>query len=825
MFGHYLATALAKIRKTPFTTFANIVTLAMGLACFIAAWGIATWWQSGDTYHREAERTFVVGQALTPHGQADSALGSRSAVVAARFLREDFPEFDEIASIDWRPQVPVSAGDRKQLLNFAFADPAFLRIFDFDFITGSKDALGKPGSVVLTEDAARRLFGSTNALGQSVRIDTTRDATVTGVIRAVRQPSFMGAGRDAEVNFDMIADWDSVPHDNIENWVGTSGWTFVALKPGVTVGDINRRLPDFVQRRVPPENLKLVGFRMQLFPVSEISTRTLDRVLFASNGMGLTAVSVLLGLGLLTLIVACANYASLATAQAASRAKEFGMRRVVGAGIGAVMMQAWLEALVLTIIALALAIGVLAVASPFIMSSASIDVLYFLTLGPKSWALVAGIVLAAAAVAGAYPALILSRIRPADALRSGKSRSGPGFVASILVGIQFASASFLLILVTVAQQQRVHLEEAALAPHSDPIIALNNILPLGITIDMLETELKAIPGVKSVTVSDRLPWTSDGSVIGLARTVDPAASAPNAFLKQVGYNYFETLDLGLVAGRTFDRQHEIKPNLMLAANGAEPIPVVVDRTFAEAMAFPSPAAAVGQVVWLPEKLTNMFQRPRQSVRIIGVVEADRMRMGATPFTGNWYIYAPGSAIMGEAQIPSVKIAKENVAETLKAIETAWTKLSPEVPLNVSFLDQLFEQSYRQFARIGQVFIGLAIAAFAIASVGLLGIAVHVAVKRRHEVAVRKTLGSSAARVVGLLLTDFSKPVLIGNVIAWPLAWVAANAYLASFANRIDLTVAPFLVSMGLTLLLAWAAVIGVVLKAATVHPASVLRRA
>jgi putative ABC transport system permease protein len=716
------------------------------------------------------------------------------------------------------------------LLDVAYAETGFLRIFDFEFIAGSKEALDKPGSVVLTEEAAQRLFGTESPLGKSVRIDSKRDASVTGVIRAVRQPSFMGTNSDAELPFDMLGDWASSPgaaaYDQQDFWVGTSGWTFVMLKPGASIRDVNARMPAFVQKHVPADNLKLVKFRFEAFPVSEISTRNLDRRLFAASGMGLTTVSVLLGLGLLTLVVACANYASLATAQAASRAKEFGMRRVVGAGSWTVMLQAWLEALVLTLIALALAIGMLALASPFILSSASIDVLYFLTLGPKSWSLVAGIVLAAAFVAGAYPALILSRIQPADALRSGKSRTGPGFVASILVGIQFASASFLLILVTVAQQQRSHLEEAALTPHSDPIIALNNILPLGITIDTLETELKAITGVKSVTVSDRLPWTSDASVIGLAKTIDPSATAPSAYLKQVGYNYFETLDLGLVAGRTFDRQHEIKPNLMLAGNGAEPIPAVIDRTYAEDMGYPSPAAAIDQVVWLPEKLTNMFQRPRQSVRIIGVVESDRMRMGAnSAISGHWYIFAPGSTIMGEAQIPSVKIAKENVAGTLKAIEATWSRLSPEVPLNVTFLDQLFERSYRQFARISQVFIGLAIAAFVIASVGLLGIAVHVAVKRRHEVAVRKTLGSSAARVVGLLLTDFSRPVLVGNVIAWPLAWVAANAYLSSFADRIDLTVAPFLVSMGLTLLLAWAAVIGVVLKAATVHPASVLRRA
>jgi putative ABC transport system permease protein len=152
-------------------------------------------------------------------------------------------------------------------------------------------------------------------------------------------------------------------------------------------------------------------------------------------------------------------------------------------------------------------------------------------------------------------------------------------------------------------------------------------------------------------------------------------------------------------------------------------------------------------------------------------------------------------------------------------------LAPNIPLDLRFYDDLFQLRYWTYAQFGNLFLLLAGIAFTISTLGLLGIAVHAASRRRHEIAVRKTLGSSAARIVRLLLTDFSIPVLIGNVLAWPLAYVAAQAYLSAFAARIDLTPAPFAASLAITLLIAWAAVIGVVLKAATVHPASVLRRA
>jgi putative ABC transport system permease protein len=159
------------------------------------------------------------------------------------------------------------------------------------------------------------------------------------------------------------------------------------------------------------------------------------------------------------------------------------------------------------------------------------------------------------------------------------------------------------------------------------------------------------------------------------------------------------------------------------------------------------------------------------------------------------------------------------------VRRAFDELAPNIPADIRFFDQLFEQGYRQYGRISQLFVLLAGAAFAIASVGLLGIAVHAASQRRHEIAVRKTLGSSVTGVIRLLLTDFSLPVLIGNLLAWPLGYLAAQIYLSAFAHRIELTPTPFLISMAITLLIAWAAVIGVVLKAASVRPAEVLRHA
>jgi putative ABC transport system permease protein len=828
MLAHYLAVALAKFRKTPFTTAANVLTLALGLACFIAAFGIASWWRLSDSYHARADQTFVFGVVFTAAGGVPTPMNVRTPATLAPYLREDFPELETVVRVFAEEEVPVAAGESKQLLNAAFAEPDFLKVFDFEFVAGSREALAEPGGVVLTEDAAARLFGDAPALGRTLRLSDSRDAVVTGVIKAVRPPSFMGASSDVELRFDMIGDWGSSPggidRDTRPFWQGANSYTFGVLRPGASIAAVNEKLPAFIERRAPRETLDAIALHVEAFPVSEIATRTLDALLFAQSGAGLTATLALIGLGLLILGVACVNYASLASAQAVAGAKDVCLRKVLGAGRGQVMAQSWTETALLSLAAVAVALLVLGAAVPFVRTRIGVDPLYFLGQGLAPLAALGGLVVAVTLLAGGYPALVLSRVRPVNALRPGRARGGSRLLAGALVGVQFASAGFLLILVAAGQQQRLHLEEAALAPHADPIVALNDLKPLGISFETFEATLRDIPDVESVTVSDRLPWTTRRSVISFARSEDAGAVAPDGFLKQVGYDYFETLDLPLIAGRVFERGREVQPTVLMGDNGAEPIPMVIDRLYAQALGFETPEAAVGAVVWMPEAATRSFGRPRQAARIVGVVEADRMRMGATSERGHMYFFAPG-ARSASGQIPVVKIAAASLPETLQRIEAAWDRLAPNVALNARFLDGLFEQAYRQYARIGEAFLLLASTAFVIASIGLLGMAVHGASRRRHEIGVRKTLGSTTLGIVRLLLTDFTKPVLVANLLAWPAGYLAAQTYLSAFAERAPLTPAPFVVSLALTLVIAWAAVIGEVLKAASVRPAEVLRQA
>ncbi|MGD2133772.1 MAG: ABC transporter permease [Maricaulaceae bacterium] len=827
MFHHYLTAAFAKFAKSPFTTAANVLTLALGLACFIAAYGIATYWRSADTHHQNADSIYVVSKSLVLRGDDSSVLPSgQTSGVLARYLREDFPEIQPIARASDGAELSVAAGESRLTLTVAAADPEFLQLFAFDFVSGDPAAaLANPFGAVITEDAASRLFGDTPAVGQTIRLAGAQERTVTGVIAPVRQPSFMGAHSDAVMQFDMLIDWGTSYYaswaENDDAWPSFVTYTFVSLPSQQARTAFEARLPEFVERRVPAELRDAADLTFTTFPVRELTTRSLDTLLFEQSGARLSAAVLLLALGALTLLVACVNYASLATAQGVGRAREVGMRKALGAGRVQVLTQSLLEAGILTLVAFAIAFVVLTFIAPVVRATSTVDLLFFLTAGGAPLAIVIAITAMVALAAGGYPALVLSRVRPAEALCAGRARGGPRFVAQLLVGVQFFSAGFLLILVTVAQLQRVELQNTALVPHTDPIVALTSTAPLNMDFDTFATRLVEEPSIKSVTRSDFTPWASSANVLEFARTPEEGANAPTAYVRHVDYDYFATLDLAILVGRAFERDRDTSPTILWRTDSTQTPPVVIDEVYARRLGFDTAEAALDAIIYVPSQSIARGGAPAQPLRVIGVADTDTMRLEAGEPAGYVYSYAASSF----NQVPVVKIAREDVSGAIAAINRIWNEVVPDAPANPRFLDDLFEESFRTYARVSQIFVLLASTAFIIASIGQLGIAVHVVSRRRHEIGVRKVLGSTSLGVVRLLLIDFSKPALIANLLAWPLGYLAAQTYLSAFAHRIELTPAPFLISMAITLAIAWAAVIGEVLKAASVRPAEVLRHA
>ena len=848
MFMHYLSIALRNIRLAPFTVFINVCTLALGLVVFVAAYAIVEYWNNSDRHFANADRTFVITSNQTT---ADGSLTTGAMPVTnelyKRYLQMEFPEFEAIAkALAWSRAEAITAEGHATRISAVAVDPEFLDIFNLPFIAGdSATALSRPDSVVLSEAAAFRLFGSTEVLGKTVTLGGDLiDATVTGVIGPVPQPSHMGDSSSAILQLELMASLplyerleaardaraaqpgeesaDAEDEPEAENWFrGNEYITYAMLESDSRLGTatLNDQLSDFVERRLTAEDLAFTTIQAGVVPLSGLTVTQLDSQLLGGSASGpLSITTLLFGAGALVLLVACVNYANLATARATRRAREIGLRKVMGARRGQIIAQHLSEAGLLTVVALVVAVSLIELLAPVIREATGVDPSLSLFASTGFWLFMLALIVGVTLMAGAYPAFVLSRARPVEALRLGRMRLGSRWVSTALVGTQFMAASLLVIVVVVMTRQNAALHEIGLGTMTDPYLVINNnSLETGVDNELLRQELEGLSQVKGITQMSPGPWGDRMGMAPLALNTEEGAQIYRAFWNTIGYDFFSTFDIAVIAGRVFDRdRNDMSPG------GGEPAPptprnIVIDRTYAVQLGYASPEDAVGTLLYFPSRPGSNFTLPPR--QIIGVVENRPLWLRSYGTTANSYYL--GATTNMDNQI--VRLSGGATSETLSTVEEVWERLGAYVPLSYGFVDQIFEANYRTYARITQAFAGLAAFALVIAFIGLFGMAIQTVGRRLHETGIRKSLGAGTLQIAAMLLRDFSRPVVIANLIAWPIAFIAVQYYLSIFMLRVDLTPLPFLLSLGFVLAVAWAAIASQVLRAANVNPATVLR--
>lgn len=836
MLQHYLTVALRSLGRSPVSSLFNALTLALGLACFVAAYAVVAYWGKGDQHFANAERIHVMTMSFTLDGGFTIGTVPQVSEPLARYLRTDFPQLEAVARANVMDRESIVASDRQAVRLFGVAvDPEFLDIFDLPFVAGdSATALSRPRSVVITEEYAAQLFGADQAVGQNLLLANRVETTVTGVISEIAEPSHMGRSLSASLQFDLLASRDvldtiqeifvnpNAPPQS-ENWLNTTSITYVLMPAdgSLTPESLRSQLPALVERRVPDAQRGFATFQFGIVPVGDLlAMNALDSVIFlGASDFGLS--TVLLLLGAVILGVACVNYANLATARAAGRSREVGLRKAIGARAAQIMAQYVLEAGVLTFAALAAALVVVRLAVPAVDAATGIDLRLVLFSDLGFWLFLAAVIVAVALLAGAYPAFVLSRVRPVTAIRAGRAHVGPRFLSTLLVGAQFAVTSFLLIAVTVMYLQNVELRRTGLGVATDPLVVISN--PGQITDvepETLRAELERLPQVESVTDVAQPPWAGL-SVTLIADSPEENAAIRSVIQNVVGFDFFSTLDLTLLAGRVFDRDRDepLDPSAPRPEDIApEPRRVVIDRALSEQLGYASPQDAIEELIHLPSRMTSFSGRQfNQSLQIIGVVENKPLSLIGFGSTSS--IYQLGSNLRFQV----ARISAGDVSGALAGIERTWSTLAPNVALRREFLDEIFERSYQSFANVSRILTALAGFAFLISALGLFAMAMLVANRRVQEIGVRKTLGAGTGQMVALLIKSFSAPVIVANLIAWPVAYFAARAYLNVFIDPMALTPLPFVLCLLVTVLIAWLAVGGQTLRAASMKPADVLR--
>lgn len=821
MIRHYLRSAVAQVRRAPFPTAVNVAALALGFVCFASAVGVSRYWAMSDSHFEHSERIYVVTQQF---GEEGRLTGHRPLIAQpiATYLAQDFPALEAVARIGSKREWTVRANDRKATLTGARADPDLLRIFDFDFVAGDgQAALDSPDSVIVTADAARRLFGDQDPLGQQLHFVGDYYPTVTGVVNTPPSPSHMSGHVNAFGRFDFLYSWP-VDLEEREWWIGISATTYVLFPedPSLLSPESMRpQLGGFIERRVPPDQAALAKTEVDVLALKGLQSRLIDLQLFEGGSKALSIEQILAGLGLLVLVVACINYANLATAQATARGKEVGMRKVIGAGVPQLLQQYWLEALMLTSAAALLAFVGLWLTAPLLESQTGIDLRLGLFGDTRPLLLLLLLVPLVAFISCLYPVVVLAKVRPVQALYHSALKAGPRMASRLLVALQFCAASTLLIVLLVINQQNRFLKQRGAVDAEHDVVILTDTASRNVGHEALRSDLATNPAIVATSSIDYVPWSDHENFLSLTRASDGSGDETVAFYSQTGHSFFEVFNAQLLAGRVFEQaRNDVTSDAIFAASqNQSSVPVVVDRSFVEELGFASAHEAVGQDVYLTRQFRESFGSS-PTLRIIGVVADMPLVLAASGNSANVY----GLADTGWG-FPLIKVKSSNRGEAMEAVGRALQNRDPEALIKYQFLQDAFASGFRTFEGISSALVTLSVIALLISLMGLVGMATFTTARRRREIGIRKTLGASAAEIVTMLLRDFSRPVMLGNIAAWPLAYYASRLYLDNFIETIQLSVWPWLAGFVLTTVVAWLVVALRSFGAARLKPVDVLR--
>jgi putative ABC transport system permease protein len=787
----------------------NIAGLALGVACctLIALFirhelGYDRQWAESGRIYRISRDYFSVNGRPETHF-------SGIAPAAAPLLKEQFPEIERIARLSRCGAagggVLISNGERAFYEpGFSAADADFLRIFDFKWLRGNPEtALAGPG-VVITASSARRYFGADNPIGRTLFLDNPNNPVeVTGVIEDLPD--------NTHLRFDFLFQIQGTP--GLNSWqAGDCFQTYALLARGADIGTVERGSAQFFETRFQAGSSRSTGFTAT--PITAIHLHSTRLGEMRTPGSTST-VYTFAAIAVFVLLIACINFMNLATARAAQRAKEVGMRKAIGATRSQLITQFLGESLLLTAVAVATAVAIVAASlrpfADFVEKNIGLADL----AAPEVVSFLVVLTLLVGLLAGSYPAFFLSAFKPIRVLKGEVTRgSGAAVFRKALVVAQFAISIALVIATIVVFQQSRFARNFELGYDKDQIVVLTGSLTggLGPQWESLKRQWLANPEIRGVTASTMTPGTQNDNAV-LLRAAD--GTELNATVMAVEFDFFETYGIDLVAGRTFSEERGTDRTVFPTADAPQPPPSSLVLS----------ELAVRRLGWTPEDAIGktVDAAGRQGV-VIGVVEDvyfESVRNQVKPIV---YFVPPiqttGFRAIREA---SIRVSGRDLTRTLQHVDAMWRQFVPDQPVTRRFLDQDFEALYRGEQRQAQMFTMFASLAIVVACLGLFGLAAFTTSRRTKEIGLRKTLGARVGDIVRLFTVEFGSLVLLANLFAWPAAYVLMQRWLATYSYRVELGATVFVASGLLALLIASITVAAVASRAARAKPVKALR--
>ena len=837
MWRSYLTVALRALAKNKTYAFINIFGLALGLAACLIILLYVRYEQSYDRWMPGAENAYQFQAWYKPTaGGGEEMKLQMTEFVSRDALMKDFPQVEKAVYVCSCGAVIKQDGKASFADDFNFVDGNLFEILQLPFAKGDpRTALKDTSSLVLTQEEATKRFGTADPIGKTLTLlaqGKSWDYKVTGVLKDLPKNSHLELGVIAR--FDPKTYFADNPYF-LNGWSSQGGWVYVKLRPGVNVEDINRQLPAWEKRNIPDDTQGSLGGGevtnpgdsqdWRLVNIKDIHLGEGQRASMTPGNDQRTIVTFSV-VALLILGMAVVNFTNLATARASQRAREVALRKVLGANRKQLIIQFLGESILVTALAMLLGLAMVELFLPMFNNflDADITVTY---LGTDGLLLpILALVIIVGGAGGLYPAFYLSRFQPAKVLKANKSAAdaqGSGTLRNILVVSQFAVSIGLIICTGIIYAQTIFARTADAGYNREGLLQIQNIGAREIqpVMETLKQQIGRVEGVQSVARTGIGVNPGNNSMTQVYLPGNPKGIDLGTY--GVDEDFFETMGMELLAGRKFSRSiamddattpFPVDPEAERAIV-KRGINVVMSQSAAERLGYKNPADAIGKQVNSGLTYPEFGLVP---TTIAGVVKDARFRSVRDPLQPIMFYYATNTH-----NVLMVRYNGDQPKKVMADIENVWKRIIPDVPFNAEFVDDRLRELYERDEARGQLFAAFAILAVVIGCLGLFGLAAFTAERRTKEIGIRKVLGARARDIVRLLAWQFSKPVLIANLIAWPVAWWVMRDWLNNFDARIPLGPTPFLLAGALALAIALGTIAGHALKVARANPIHALR--
>ena len=828
MWRNYWTVAVRALAKSKTYSVINIAGLAIGMAACVMILLFIRYEQSYDSWIPDVENTYQFQTYGKNPDDGEEFNFRMASYVTKDRLKKDFPQIVAAAYLQDNEPVFLKDGQASATEDFMFTDDDFLKVVNLPLIAGS--TLTAPQTAVITKSEAIKRFGTDQVIGRTLTIISRgekRDFKINGVLKDLPKNSHMQV--NAILRLDYVA-YNATGPQFMTCWGCQSGWVYLKVRPGTDIKAMQAQLPAWEKRNIPDEPLGDVMYNAGTNQDWRFVNLRDVHLGIADDGAQrpgndprtLTTFSVI---ALLILGMAIVNFTNLATARASQRAREVALRKVLGATRKQLIVQFVSESILIAAAAMLLALALVELlVKPFAaFLDADLKLTYFGSDGILLPAV--GLTLLVGVVSGLYPAFFLSRFQPAQVLKANRSAAetpGTGRLRAALVVLQFAVSIGLIICTAVIYGQTVYARTVDPGFNRDNILQLDELgraqlFPIA---EQIVQRVERIPGVTAAALTD-IGINTDNSNNSF---IFPPGSNKQVLIGQysVGVGYLEAMGLKLLAGRWFDANRpmddatlpyppEPEVEKAMAARGLN---VVLNEYAARKLGFKSPQEAIGKVVKGELICEDCGLVP---INIIGVVGDSRFRTVRTPIDPIMFRKVrtgPGWMMVRYNGQPATVRA---------AIEREWKEITNEVPFNAKFSEDVMAEAYEKEDARAQMFAAFSLLAVIIGCLGLFGLAAFTAERRTKEIGIRKVLGARTRDIVRLLVWQFSRPVIIANLIAWPVAWWLMRDWLNNFDQRITLGPVPFIVAAAVALGIAIATVVGHAVRIARANPIHALR--